>query len=223
MKSTLVVAVALGATLSLTLLAQPRFTPARLADGAPPGLAPTAVGGGQVILELSIDARGSVEKVRTLRSTPPFTQMLLETVDGWSFVPATDHPIGRDDMPDSLRNLPSKVIVAASYRAPALQGPTQGGHPADVATPSADVAFPSVTPEAAFPPDAYSGGVVMIEARVSPGGAITATRVIRSAPPFDRPALSAARQWRFRPPRIGGSTESYAYLIFGFPQPVVTK
>lgn len=223
MKNTLVVAMTLGATLSLTLLAQPRFTPARLAGGAPPGLAPMAVGGGQVILELSIDARGTVEKVRTLRSTPPFTQMLLDTVDHWSFVPATDHPIGRDDRPESLQNVPSKVIVAAFYRAPALQGPTQGEPPADVATPSADVPFPSVTAEAAFPPDAHSGGVVMIEARVSPGGAISTTRVVRSAPPFDRPALAAARQWRFRPPRIGGSTESYAYLIFGFPQPVTTK
>ena len=223
MKSTLVVAVTLGATLSLTLVAQPRYTPPRLAAGAPPGLAPMAIGGGQAILELSIDASGSVEKVRTLRSTPPFTQMLLDTVDRWSFAPATDHPIGRDDMPDSLRNVPSKVIVAAVYRAPALQGPTPGERPVDVAPPSADVAFPSVMPEPAFPANAQFGGVVMIEARVSASGVITVARVIRSAGPFDRAALSAVRQWRFRAPRIGGASESNAYLIFGFPQPVTSK
>jgi TonB family protein len=115
------------------------------------------------------------------------------------------------------------VIVAAVYRAPVLQGATQGERPQDVATPSADVAFPSVTAEPSFPADAQAGGVVMIEARLSPSGAVTTARVVKSAPPFDRPAMAAAQRWRFRPPRIGGSTESYAYLIFGFPQPVITK
>src|SRR5262245_4940110 len=87
MKTTLVVTGALSLTLSailsLTLLAQPRYIPPRLASGAPPGLAPMAVGGGQAILELSIDAAGSLQDVKTLRSTPPFTQMLLDSVDSW--------------------------------------------------------------------------------------------------------------------------------------------
>jgi TonB family protein len=158
-----------------------------------------------------------------VRSTPPFTQMLIDSVDGWRFAPATDDPIGRDDMPEGRRNVPAKVIVAAVYRAPTLVGPTQGQLPVDVAVPSADVAFPSLTPEPVFPPDAQFGGVVMIEALVSPAGAVTIARVIKSAPPFDRPALDAARRWRFRPPRIGGSTETYAYLIFGFPQPITVR
>lgn len=217
---TILVAVALGATLVAALSAQQRYTPARLMSGAPPGLAPMAVGGGQAIVELTIDASGNVDKVRTVRSTPPFTQMLLDRVGGWRFAPATDDPIGRDDLPERRHTLASKVIVAAVYRAPALQGPTQGEHPVDVAAPSADVAFPSLTPEPVFPVDAQFGGVVMIEARVDASGAVTVARVIRSAPRFDGAALAAARQWRFRPARIGGRTESNAYLIFGFPQPI---
>jgi len=188
MKTTLVVAVTLSATLSLTLFAQPSYTAARLSAGGPPGLQPLALGGGQAVLELSIDTRGSVVNVRTLRSTPPYTQMLLDSVGGWSFAPATDDPIGKDGKPEGRRNVPSKVIVAARYRAPALQGPTQGEPPRDVAAPSADVAFPALTAEPAFPADAQFGGVVMIEALVSPAGAVTVARVIKSALPFDRPA-----------------------------------
>ncbi len=227
MKTTLVVtgalSLTLSATLSLTLLAQPRYIPPSLASGAPPGLAPMALGGGQVILELSIDASGSLQDVKTLRSSPPFTQMLLDTVRSWSFVAATDHPIGRDDMPEAQRNVPSRVIVAALYRAPVLQGPTQGERPADVAEPSSEVPFPSVMAEPVFPANVLSGGVVMIEARLSAAGAITTAKVVRSSPAFDKPALDAVRQWRFRPTRVGTTRESVAYLIFGFPQPITMK
>ena len=41
--------------------------------------------------------------------------------------------------------------------------------------------------------------------------------------PFDEPALQAARQWRFSPGQIKDNADSYAYLIFGFPQPVTGK
>jgi outer membrane biosynthesis protein TonB len=45
-----------------------------------------------------------------------------------------------------------------------------------------------------------------------------------SAPPFDAPALAAAKQWRFRPARINGrATATYVYLVFGFPEPITTK
>jgi TonB family protein len=218
MKSTLA-----AVAFSMALTAPPSSTAARLAGGAPPGLAPMAVGGGQVIVELSIGATGSVDKVRTVRSTPPFTDMIVSAVSGWRFTPATDTAIGKDGKPQAPRNVASKVLVAAVYRAPVLQGPSQGEMPVNVAAPSADLAFPSSLPEPVFPAVAQNGGVVMIEALLSASGAITVARVISSAPPFDQAALDAARQWRFRPPRVGGSTESYAYLIFGFPQPVTAK
>lgn len=223
MKTTLVsvaVTATLCATLVMTLSAQQRFTAARFAGGAPPGLSPQAVGGGQAIVELTVGPEGTIDKVRTVRSTPPFTQMLLDTLVGWRFTPATETPIGKGGTPEPTRDVPSKVIVAAVYRAPTLQGPTQGELPTELGAPSADVAFPVSIREPEFPPRARDGGVVMIEARLNASGAVTVARVISSAPPFDEPALAAARQWRFRPPRIGGSTESYAYLIFGFPQPI---
>jgi TonB family protein len=220
MKSLVVVAVTLSATFSLTLLAQPRYTPASLAGGAPPGLAPMAVGGGQVIVELSINSTGNVDKVRTVRSTPPYTQMVVDAVSGWRFTPATENPTGKDGKPQGQRNVASKVLVAAVYRAPVVQGPTHGEVPANVAAPSADIAFPSSMPEPVFPTLAQNGGVVVVEALLNASGGVSVARVISSAPPFDQPALEAVRQWQFRPPRIGGSTETYAYLIFGFPQPI---
>ncbi len=61
----------------------------------------------------------------------------------------------------------------------------------------------------------------MIEARVDATGHVADARVIGSAPPFDTPALDAARKWRFRPARVGRrAAATYVYLIFGFPAPI---
>ena len=130
-------------------------------------------------------------------------------------------PIGADGKPEGPRPVASKVLVAALFRAPALLTPTQGERPANVAPGSAEVAFPTSTREPPYPPQAGSGGVVLIEAFVDATGKVTQTRVIGSAPPFDQPALDVARQWGFRPARVRGRpTATYVYLIFGFPAPV---
>ena len=203
--------------------AQPQpYSAARYAGGGPPGLAPVAVGGGQVIVELSLTATGSIERARTLRSTPPFTQMVLDALNSWRFTPATDDPLDRDGKPEGPRNVASKVIVAAIYRPPALQGPTLGERPREVATAAADVAFPTSIPEPLYPPTAPFGGVVIVEVRVSPSGAVSETRVVSPAAPFDQAALDAARQSRFRAAAIKGA-DTYAYVIFGFPQPITGR
>ena len=218
MKTTLVIAIALGA-----LIAQQPYAAARYAAGAVPGLAPMAVGGGQVIVELTVDPGGHVEKVTTLRSTPPFTDLLMQTVRSWSFSPASEDRVGSDGKPLGIRNVASKVIVAATYRAPALAGPTHGERPVNLAAASPDVAFPAVIREPPFPVKALDSGVVLIEARVTAAGAVAEARVIGSAPPFDEPALAAARQWQFRPARVPDHADTYAYLIFGFPQPITIR
>jgi TonB family protein len=99
--------------------------------------------------------------------------------------------------------------------------PTLGEKPADVGAPSADVAYPSSIQEPPFPPRALAAGVVVIEASVDISGNVASTRVIASSPAFDQAAVDAARRWRFKPARIKGrAMPTYAYLVFGFPQPV---
>ena len=207
--------------LAATLSAQPASTPARYSSGPTPALPALVVGGGEAFVELTVGRTGAVEKVTPLRSTPPFTQALVETVKSWRFTAATDTTIGADGIPEGPRPAVSKVLVAALFRAPTLLTPTHGERPADVAPPSADVAFPSSTREPPYPPQASRGGVVLIEATVDVMGRVAEARVIGAAPPFDQVALAAARQWRFRPARVNRRvTPTYVYLIFGFPQPV---
>ena len=122
MKAALVIVTTLVALSAPAIAQQQQYTAARYLGGGPPGLAPMAVGGGQVIVELSVNASGSIEGARTLRSTLPYTQMVLDALNSWRFTPAIEDPIGRDGKPEGARSVAAKVIVAAVYRPPALQG-----------------------------------------------------------------------------------------------------
>jgi TonB family protein len=184
--------------------------PARYQTGSLPPLAPMAVGGGQVFLEVSIDRGGHVAAVTPLRTTPPFTELMIDAVRDWMFQPADeDGPIE------------STVFVAAVYRAPAFEAPTLGELPKDIAAPSSGAPFPIVTIAPRYPPRARTGGVVLVETTVDREGSVSDVRVVRSAPPFDAAAAAAARQWRFRAALLRGTpVGSIVYIVFGFPAPV---
>ncbi|MBI4486103.1 MAG: TonB family protein [Acidobacteria bacterium] len=215
-----VVACALGAT----LLMQATYSPARYRAGTVPALPVMALGGGQVFVELAISPEGRVAAVTPLRTTPPFTDLVVASVRDWQFAPAEeDMPSDRAtaNLPRARAPVPSNVLVAAVFRPPALTGPTLGEIPKDVAAASADVAFPLTTTMPPFPPAAHDSGVVLLEVQVDGNGVVADVAVIRSAPPFDDAARTAARQWRFRPARVRSTpTSTLVYVLFGFPVPV---
>jgi TonB family protein len=197
-------------------------TPPRWQGGAVPALPALAVGGGQVLVELSIDPSGEVTRVTPLRVTPPFTEPVSSAVRGWRFKPATATVLRDDGLAEAPKSVASRALVAAHFRPPTLITPTLGERPADVGSASSSVPVPVATVEPLYPPKAIASGVVLIEALVDERGSVTEAAVIRSAPPFDAPALEAARQWRFRPATLEGRPAArYVYVIFGFPQPVV--
>jgi len=191
-----------------------QYTAARYVAGAIPQNQVMAVGGGQVLLEASVDARGNVVATRSLRTTPPFTEPVRAAVQQWTFDPAMDNvqtPVG------------STVLVAAVFRPPTIDTPTLGEGSRDVAPASDEVPFPTTVVTPLFPPRAMFDGVVMVEVLVGTEGRVTESRVVRSAPPFDGAALDAVNQWRFRPARVKGAPAAvYAYVVFGFRQPVTT-
>ena len=221
LKSALIVA-----CLGVVLSAQEASSPARYRAGTVPALPVMAVSGGQVLVELAVSREGRVTAVTALQTTPPFTDVVVSAVRDWQFRPA-EGPVapepGRADEPPSRLPVASKVLVAAIYRPPALNAPTLGDAPKHIASASDETAFPLTTTMPPFPPSALSSGVVLVEARIDPNGAVADVTVIRSAPPFDDVARRAARQWSFRPARVRGTPVStLVYLVFGFPVPITS-
>jgi TonB family protein len=172
-----------------------------------------AVSAGEVLLSLNLSDRGAVGAIDVLRSTQPFTDAVVGVVRGWRFAPAEDaqrKPVG------------SRVLVGAMFGAPTIRTPTVGAPPQDLAPAATALPMPLTMPMPAYPPNARSAGTVLLETLVAPSGRVVGVTVLRSAPPFDDPAMDSARAWSFRPPQGAGlPANTYAYLIFAFRPPTV--
>jgi TonB family protein len=185
-----------------------------------------ALGGGVVIVELVVDDQGNTVRVRPLRTTAPYTELVIQAVKAWRFSPAQEllEPPARSPAEPLVRSIAANVLVAALFRPPAIYANTTSAEPArDVSGPSDDVPFPLTTATPALHPFARDPGVVLVEGRLNADGTVGDARVRSSRPPFDDAALDAARQWQFRPARVArGPNSSRIYLMFGFRTPEVT-
>jgi TonB family protein len=207
------------------VFAQASWKPAKFRDGTRPVTPVQAVAGGEVFVEATVTAAGRVGDLTPLRTTPPFTQYVLDAVRGWQFQPAEQMIPKVPGDPSSIVAEPveSKVLVACVFRPPTLNSPTVGEPPKDVQPGTDAVAVPLSTVTPLYPPLAIADGTVLVQVTVGVNGRVVNATTVRSAPGFDESALTAARQWTFRPARIRGRLEeSFAYIVFGFRQPVTS-
>jgi len=187
--------------------------PARRISGAAPGLPPpTAVGWIEEAVDLAVDASGRVRDVVLLNGTQPSPALLGPAVTTWRFRPATE--LGRP--------VTAHVLAVALVRPPQLfDGPTLGSAPADYAVPSDEVPYPTAVHRPRYPPSATGDAIVLIEVEIGADGRVHGATVVSGAGGFNDEALVTAREWVFRPARVGGElAPAYAYLAFGFRRPV---
>jgi outer membrane biosynthesis protein TonB len=197
------------------------FTPPRLVKGDLPTLpAPTVAGGGEVLIQTSVDRSGRLSRPIILRGTPPYTQMVLDAIASWRFEPARTIDAGGSE---TIVEMP--VAIGAIYRPPVLMnGPTIGEVPKDWSKPSGDVAYPVSTEMPNYPPQARDGGVVLMEVALNESGAITETRAIGSSSGFESASREALARWRFKGASYRArAVPATAYVLFGFAPPVVSS
>ena len=190
------------------------FVPARRLSGSLPSTpAPNVVGRIEELLEVVVDPTGGVARMTPLRASPLPADPVVPAVGNWRFFPAVDRGVP----------VSSRVLVTAIIRPPQLDdSPTLGDPPVDLARPSDEIPFPVATVSPRYPPLAIGEGIVLVEVLVDVDGGVRETRIIEGAPAFGQASLEAARQWSFRPARWNGlPVQAYAYLVFGFRQPVV--
>jgi len=196
-----------------------QYLPPRLVEGpapAPPGQ--QIVGGGEVLLDLTVGTDGQVSDLGRIRVTPPYTDLVAEAVGSWRFSPA--------EVPTKekrRRRAESHVLVAAVYRPPAgFNGTTLGEPPKDVARPPASLPVPRELIAPPYPPTGRGDGTVVLEVEVGPDGNPAGIRVVHSAGGFDSAAIQAAQAWSFAPARLDDrAVPAYAYVVMGFREPIV--
>ena len=194
------------------------LTSPRLRPGAAlPALPQAAVGGGEVVLEVDVDARGAVTRVIHLRTTPPYDEVLTDAVRSWTFEAATARVAGR------YRAVPARVLVAALFRPPSLYaGPTAGAPPRTRAHPSPGLPQIEALSMPAYPPNAVGDGIVLIEIEMTARAARRGYRVVSQMSGFDRAALDAVSSWRFTLPAVPATPDrAFVYAVLGFRAPLV--
>ena len=176
-------------------------------------MTPFVTSGGNVVLSVAVSAAGRVTAVEVLRTTPPFTDPLVESVKAWRFSPALD---GKG------RPIDGHVLVASVILPPDLFSQTVGTPPQDLRTSDTRVPFPAQSSTPGYPINAHSGGVVLVESRVDKSGHVVGATPIKSLEPFTIPALAAARGTTFRP-TDGQDVPPIVnvYLLYVFRAPVV--
>ena len=214
------------ACLGIGLFAQtPSWKPVRFRDGLLPLTPMQAVAGGEVFVQATVTDAGRVGNVTALRTSPPFTEYVLDAVRGWRFQPAEQTVLRTPGDPRSMVTEPveAKAFVGCVFRPPTLNTPTLGEPPKDVRIASDDVAFPLSIVTPLYPPQANADATVLIEVTVGIDGRVVRAGSLRSTAGFEESALNAARQWTFRPARIHGRLEeTFAYLVFAFRRPVTS-
>lgn len=179
-------------------------------------------GGGEVLLEVSIDRTGAVTGIKPLRETAAFMARMTTAVKAWRFTPA-EAPIEeskRKPGGPTTEPVESKLLVAAVFRRPSINAPTLGEPIKDVAAASNDVPYPTSLVTPPFPINALNPGSVLVEVKVDAKGGITGASVRVPAPGFDSAALTAASGWTFRAAKPGGvAAPSVVYIVFGFAVP----
>jgi TonB family protein len=200
-------------------------SPAKRTGGSLPLIPVQAVSGGEVVLEVSVSRDGRVTAVKPLRHTAPFTDAMVAAVRTWTFTPALDAPVpAAGALPDPTEHRPmaSTVLVLGVFRPPSLFPGTLGEPPKAVATPSGGApALASALEMPVYPMNALNDGVVLLELNVAAHGGVGGIGVVRSASPFDKPAIDAASALGFAPAKVHGKpAAAHVYVVAAFRQPI---
>jgi TonB family protein len=196
--------------LAVSLTATQAFEPARAERVSMRGIPFNTAAAGVVLTEVTVDARGLVSDVRVLQDLAPFTEVMRSSVRGWTFAAARE----------GGQRVESHVLVAGLFRPAMLMFPAPDAVRTPEGAPSEDTPLPAGLAVPPYPPNAIGNGYVVTEIEIDENGSVLSARTLSPTSGFDDAALSAAREWTFRPANRGGTpVPVFAYLVFGFRQP----
>jgi outer membrane biosynthesis protein TonB len=212
--SAALVAVILSAALGAST--EPRSTSPRLREGRPTAQIPQAFGGGEVVLELTVDSRGGVTRIERIRVTPPYADLVVNAAAQWRFEPATAVIEGRANtccrVSSRGRGVPASLALRGSG---ACVPPQVLGAPSPRVPRVESIVMP------AYPPTATGDGIVLVEIEMSGHAEPRGYRIVGPASGFDTAALDAVRVWRFGAPQAPDVPDRlFAYAVVGFRTPL---
>jgi TonB family protein len=166
-----------------------------------------ATSGGIAAFDVQLDETGAVTSVETVQDLQPYGPQLAEALRSWRFEPAKEDG----------RPVASHVLVLGFFRPPQTDFAAPESPRYKSTSAPDDIPWPTSVMVPPYPPNALGSGIVALEADISEDGAVTGTRVLASAAPFDSAATQSVAQWTFRPARRGNrDVPSRAFFVVSF-------
>ncbi len=177
---------------------------------------PTALFGGEILLDARVDTRGRLTDIRVVQGQSPFLEEVLGALQTWTFLPA------RQDG----RAVDARIGIVFQFAQPYVPKMTARVHEyKETGTDSKDrAALPIFTLEPEYPPNSIAEGSVILNEIVDRDGRDTSIHVVRDLETLTAPTVTAVQQWKFAPARrVGESVESGVIVVVTFRRPVVAS
>src|SRR5215472_1378474 len=155
---------------------------------------PQSIAVGTVVLEITVDGKGAVESVRTIREIPSLTEAAVESVRNWQFKPAT-----LDGKP-----VRSRTVAAVTFNPLAAFPQNVPLPPLSAAKPRASRAALEPRPvkvvAASFPQypvNSVITGTVVLRVSVDSEGHVADTVAVRDIVPLTAACIRILKEWKF--------------------------
>jgi TonB family protein len=162
---------------------------------------PQSIAVGTVVLEITVDGKGAVESVRTIREIPSLTEAAVESVRNWHFKPAildgkpvrsrTVAAVTFNPLAAFPQNVPLPPLSAAKPRASRT---VLEPRPVKVVAAS----FPQ------YPVNSVITGTVVLRVSVDSEGHVADTVAIRDIVPLAAACIRVLEEWKFEPAQYQG-------------------
>jgi outer membrane biosynthesis protein TonB len=166
---------------------------------------PSALFGGEVVLDAVVDSEGRVADVNVVSGQAPFVDPVVSAVRTWTFTPASAAGQAVESHIGIVFQFPQSFL-------PKIQSPERD-YVAPPPTVADHGALPVMTLEPNYPPNTVAEGSVAIYAAVDDQGRVTGTRILQNVDALTEASQEAITDWRFSPAKRAGAKAPSAVVI----------
>jgi len=162
---------------------------------------PQSIAVGTIVLEITVDEKGTVESVRTIREIPSLTEAAVESIRNWQFKPAIF-----DGKP-----IRSRTVAAFTFNPLAAFPQNVPLPPLSAAKPRSSLTVLEPTPVkvvaaifSQYPVNSVITGTVVLRASVDSEGQVADTFAVRDIVPLTAACIRVLKGWKFEPAQYQG-------------------
>jgi TonB family protein len=179
-----------------------KFVPPDVASATDVAYPVNTVTTGMVSLVLILDNGGNAQDVHVVTDTPPLTAAATASVQKWTF------RAGQSNGSGIATNFPVSIVFNAHNPGGTSLGSGALSPPPAMSGDGNNYVGPQIrlASYAFYPANSLVNGTVVLSVSVNASGHVSGVKVVHGIQPLNNAAITAVKQWGFRPATWGGHT-----------------